>query len=82
MIRADDLSLIGESLIDIDNEKTKVDPVRFMSYISSKIKDQNIYYLLLDEAQNLGSFEPVLNGYLRKENLDIYVTSSNSKFFI
>lgn len=80
MIRADDLSLIGESLIDIDNEKTKVDPVRFMSYISSKIKDQNIYYLLLDEAQNLGSFEPVLNGYLRKENLDIYVTSSNSKF--
>lgn len=77
---ADDLSLIGESLIDIDNEKRKVDPVRFMSYISSKINDQNIYYLLLDEVQNLGSFESVLNGYLRKENLDIYVTCSSSKF--
>ena len=36
--------------------------------------------MLLDEVQNLGSFESVLNGYLRKENLDIYVTGSNSKF--
>lgn len=76
----DDLDLIGENLIEIDVEKRKVDPKKFMSYISSKIKDNNMYYLLLDEVQNLGSFEAVLNGYLRKSNLDVYVTGSNSKF--
>ena len=36
--------------------------------------------MLLDEVQNLGGFESVLNGYLRKSNLDIYVTGSNAKF--
>ena len=39
-----------------------------------------MYYLLLDEVQRLESFEAVLNGYLRKSNIDIYVTGSNSKF--
>lgn len=39
-----------------------------------------MYYLLLDEVQNLGSFEAVLNSFLRKNNLDVYVTGSNSKF--
>ena len=51
-----------------------------MSYIKSQIIDSDKYYLLLDEIQNLGSFESVLNGYLRKDNLDLYVTGSNSKF--
>ena len=40
-----------------------------------------MYYLLLDEVQKLGAFESVLNGFLRKDNLDVYVTGSNSKFF-
>ena len=39
-----------------------------------------MYYLLLDEVQNLGSFEIVLNGYLREKNIDVYVTGSNSRF--
>lgn len=75
-----DLDLINENLIEIDTEKRKVNPKKFMDYISSKIKDNDMYYLLLDEVQNLGSFETVLNGYLRKSNLDVYVTGSNSKF--
>ena len=39
-----------------------------------------MYYLLLDEIQLLDNFEAVLNGYLRKDNLDVYVTGSNAKF--
>ena len=39
-----------------------------------------MYYLLLDEVQELDAFESVLNGYLRRENIDIYVTGSNAKF--
>lgn len=36
---------------------------------------------VLDEVQLCKGFEAVLNGLNRKENLDIYVTGSNSKFF-
>lgn len=77
---ADDLVLIGEDIIDITEQNRKVDPRKFMKYISKKISDDEIYYLLLDEVQLLGNFEAVLNGYMRKDNLDIYVTGSNSKF--
>lgn len=77
---ADDLFLIGESLIKIEKEKRRVDPEKFMAYIRSKMTDDAMYYVLLDEVQMLDCFEPVLNGYLRKDNMDVYVTGSNAKF--
>lgn len=77
---ADDLYLIGESLIELEKENKKVDPEKFMAYIREKTVDKDMYYLLLDEVQLLGCFESVLNGYLRKDNMDVYVTGSNAKF--
>ncbi len=77
---ADDLDLIDEDFIELEKSNQKVDPKKFINYIKTKILDDEIYYLLLDEVQNLGSFESVLNGYLRKRNIDLYVTGSNSKF--
>ena len=77
---ADDLYLIGESLIKIEKEKRGVDPEKFMAYIRSKTVEEGMYYLLLDEVQLLDCFESVLNGYLRKSNMDVYVTGSNAKF--
>lgn len=77
---ADDLYLIGESLIKIQKEKRKADPEKFIEYIRTKVVDEEMYYLLLDEVQLLDCFEAVLNGYLRKNNMDIYVTGSNAKF--
>lgn len=76
----DDLAMIGESMIAMEKQKRKVDPEKFMAYIRSKIVDGEMYYLLLDEVQLLDCFETVLNGYLRKSNVDIYVTGSNAKF--
>lgn len=76
----DDLELINEDILSLDAFKRKVDPKKFTNYINSKILDKNMYYLLLDEVQNLGAFETVLNSYLRKDNIDVYVTGSNSKF--
>lgn len=76
---ADDLSLIGESLIQIEKEKRGVDPEKFMAYIRSKITDDGMYYLLLDEIQMMDCFEAVLNGYLRRVNMDVFVTGSNAK---
>ena len=76
---ADDLYMIGENLIQIEKEKRGVDPEKFISFINSKIEDNETYYLLLDEIQMLDCFVAVLNGYLYKNNLDVYVTGSNAK---
>lgn len=76
---ADDLHLIGESLIQMSKEKRGADPEKFTAYIRTQVADGGMYYLLLDEIQMLDCFEAVLNGYLRKENMDIFVTGSNAK---
>ncbi|MCI6120840.1 MAG: ATP-binding protein [Lachnospiraceae bacterium] len=76
---ADDLILIGESLIQLEKEKRGVDPEKFMAYIRSNITDDGMYYLLLDEIQMMDCFEAVLNGYLRKDNVDVFVTGSNAR---
>ena len=77
---ADDLRLIGENLIQLQKHNKKVDPEKFMDYIRSRIVDDDMYYLLLDEVQMMDSFETVLNGYLRKNNMDVFVTGSNAEF--
>lgn len=55
-------------------------PDVYYEYITSQIKDEDMYYILLDEVQLMDKFESVLNGLMRIKNLDIYVTGSNSKF--
>lgn len=55
-------------------------PDELDKYIRTKIKDKNIYYILLDEIQMVEDFESVLDGFLYERNLDVYVTGSNSKF--
>lgn len=79
---AEDLLKIGENplILDNENEDTKVDPSKFLEWLMPQITDNDMYYILLDEVQKLGAFESVLNGFLRKPNLDVYVTGSNSKF--
>ena len=52
----------------------------FDEYIHSLIRDEERYYLLLDEIQLVEGFEYVLNGLLYERNLDVYVTGNNSKF--
>lgn len=77
---ADDLHMIGESLIQLQKDNKKVDPEKFMAYIRTKVVDKEMYYLLLDEVHMMDAFETVLNGYLRKDNMDVFVTGSNAKF--
>ncbi len=78
----DDLLKIGEDLMDLDilSGERLVDPKKFLEYIKDKSKTKDKYYILLDEVQLLASFEQVLNGFLRQDNFDVYVTGSNSKF--
>jgi len=75
-----DLAKMGENPVLLVKEKRKADPVKFMAFLQSQIQDKGTYYILLDEVQELGAFETVLNSCLRQPNLDVFVTGSNAKF--
>lgn len=68
--------------IDLDSEQFEdlLDYKKLGQYIRSKINETEQFYVFLDEVQFCKNFEKVLNGLNRYENLDIYVTGSNSKF--
>ncbi len=68
--------------LELDREENSKyrDPHELNLYVKSQIKDQDMYYILLDEIQLVNGFEYVLNGFLYEKNLDVYVTGSNSKF--
>lgn len=68
--------------IELDDRinKSLRDPDKCLEYVRNLIKDQDIYYLLIDEVQYMSEFEDVLNSFLHIENLDTFVTGSNSKF--
>ena len=63
-----------------DKNVYKINSKKFRAYINDQIEGDEDYYLLLDEIQNLDNFAGTLNGFLRKKNLDVYVTGSNSHF--
>lgn len=68
--------------ISLENRKFKElrNPDRCYEYVSSRLLDDKMHYVLLDEVQLMDEFEDVLNGFLHIDNLDVYVTGSNSKF--
>ena len=71
--------IIEIQLEDRSNKELR-DPDACLAYIKKQIKDQKPYYLLIDEVQLMDEFEDVLNSCLHIQNLDTYVTGSNSKF--
>lgn len=68
--------------IDLDERKNNkyLNPDTLDAYIRSLIVDKDMYYIILDEIQKVEDFESVLNGFLHIDNVDIYITGSNSKF--
>lgn len=66
--------------LDDDEHEDLLDRKVLSAYIKSLIQDDRTYYVFLDEVQFVEGFEKVLNGLNRLENLDIYVTGSNSRF--
>ena len=75
----DEKHIIKLDLDNIKNEKY-LDPHELYDYVESKIVDDKMHYVLIDEIQKVQNFEAVLNGFLHIRNLDVYVTGSNSRF--
>lgn len=75
-----DESHIITTALDGYKQEQYRNPDIYYNYVTSRIKDADMYYVLLDEVQLMDKFESVLNGLMRIKNLDIYVTGSNSKF--
>ena len=81
----EDIALLDKYLTDQPtviekNNQKLVNNRKFLLYIRDLALENGQYYLLLDEIQNLDEFVRVLNGLLRHENYDVYVTGSNSRF--
>ena len=66
--------------LDENKNKKYLDPDVLDEYIRNLIKDKNKYYILLDEIQEVKDFESVLIGFMNMNNVEVYVTGSNSKF--
>ena len=71
--------IIKIALDDRINKKYR-DPDVLCEYVHNEIKDEQMYYILLDEVQMVEEFEDVLNSFLYIKNADVYVTGSNAKF--
>lgn len=68
--------------IDLENRRNKSlrSPDNLLEFIDSKMIDNKMYYILIDEIQLVAEFEDVLNSYLKIKNADVYVTGSNARF--
>ena len=71
---------IIEIAFDAFENKKYRDPDVLYPYLKEQIKDDAMYYVLLDEVQLLGEFESILNSLIRMKNVDAYVTGSNARF--
>lgn len=71
---------IIEIAFDAFENKKYRDPDVLYPYLKEQIKDDAMYYVLLDEVQLLGEFESILNSLIRMKNIDVYVTGSNARF--
>lgn len=61
--------------VDLSNRET------LKKYLYDRITDDDKrYYVFLDEVQEVDGFEKIVNGLNAKENVDVYITGSNSKF--
>ena len=73
-------SHIIEIAFDAYENKQYRDPDVLYPYLKEQLKDDGMYYVMLDEVQLLGEFEAILNSLTRMKNVDVYVTGSNARF--
>ena len=69
-------------IIDLENRRNKVfrNPDYLLDWVDAQMKDEEQYYIIIDEVQRVDEFVDMLGTLVGKENADVYVTGSNSHF--
>lgn len=80
-IKEENIIIISFDIEDEESNEDMSDRETLKKYLYSKIKSENEqYYVFLDEIQEVDDFEKIVNGLAAKDNVDVYITCSNSKF--
>lgn len=70
---------IIEIQLDLLSQSNLRNPFKMLDFIKEKINDKQNFFILIDEIQMCDNFVDLLNELIHYQNLDIYVTGSNSK---
>lgn len=74
-----DIIIVSLDMDDENNQSELADKEKLKTYLYSKITDpKRMYYVMLDEVQEVKGFEKLVNGLRAKDNVDVYVTGSNA----
>ena len=80
-VTRDHIISLSFDMEDDDTSPELYDRERLKDYLYSRIQsDTEPYYLFLDEVQEIEGFERIVNGLNKRDNVDVYVTGSNSRF--
>ena len=69
-------------IIDMESRKNKPfkDPDYLLDWVEKEMKNDDTYYIIIDEVQEVNDFVEVLSTLSVTEGTDVYVTGSNSRF--
>ena len=69
-------------IIDLEDRRNKAfrNPDYLLDWVDAQMKDEDQYYIIIDEVQRVDEFVDMLGTLVGKENADVYVTGSNSHF--
>lgn len=78
-VRADDIIMISFDTDDAPDGQDLRQPQVLKAYLAERMGDDSrFYYVMLDEVQEVEGFERIVNGLNARDNVDVYVTGSNS----
>ncbi len=80
-VREEDIIIMSLDSDDDVEGNDYTDPTTLKRYLYGRITDERTqYYVILDEVQQVEGFERIVNGLNAHDNVDVYVTGSNSEF--
>lgn len=80
-VNPSNIIMLSFDMDDESNSESLRNPLELKKYLYSKITNQSEeYYVFLDEVQEVDNFERIVNGLNSHDNVDVYITGSNSKF--
>ena len=69
-------------IIDLEDRKYRNfrDPDYLLDWVDKQMRNDEQYYIIIDEVQRVEEFVDMLGSLVVKDNADVYVTGSNSHF--